>query len=395
MQKLMWCARGLGGWPGIAAILALSMWAATSADGQVNYVGKVLYPLTPPSGLQVYQVNSATGGQTAAEGIKIGTGNSYALVWTSNGTALNLGVTALAGLNSPVAQGTDGIQQVGYASYPDPSHSGYIFSHAVLWSGTSASAIDINPTDLSGFNYSVANGVSGNQQVGYAQGSTQSLTQAILWHGTAASAVDLNPSGFNGSEAFATDGTQQVGEAGGSAFLWSGTAASAVDLAPINLPQFFGSTAEGVGGGQQVGFGEGANEPLQALLWSGTGASAVDLNPAEYGRSVAYGTNGTRQVGVGFDNGVDNNSHALLWSGTAASAINLEPLLPPIQTWTDSTAYSIDAAGNVFGIADAGFLNGQPDTFAVEWSPVPEPGAGMIMASGACGLLTRRKRAPI
>jgi hypothetical protein len=59
---------------------------------------------------------------------------------------------------------------------------------------------------------------------------------AILWNGTAASYVDLNPVGFIRSYALGTNGTQQVGwglvtDTGSSqALLWSGTADSCVNL---------------------------------------------------------------------------------------------------------------------------------------------------------------------
>jgi hypothetical protein len=229
--------------------------------------------------------------------------------------------------------------------------------------------------------------------VGVGSDSTGAVQHAIIWHGTAASAVDIHPSalGFDQSDAIATDGVEQVGVGNGAllsgradhALLWSGTAASAVDLHPTNLVGIESSIAFGVGGGQQVGYGNAAGPGQVALLWTGTAASAVNLNPDSNSWSIAYGTNGIHQVGT-----VNSNStgdHAFIWSGTAASAVDLNPRLP--FSAVDSHAYSIDAQGNVFGVASD--LNGT--LHAVEWSPVPEPAAIVLFAAGGLGLFAWRK----
>jgi hypothetical protein len=99
-------------------------------------------------------------------------------------------------------------------------------------------AVNLGP---SGFDYSVAYGVSESQQVGVGRvGPYGSSEHALLWSGTAASVIDLNPSGFSSSWATGVSGTQQVGVGYGGAtggnrqhaLLWSGTAASVIDLNP-------------------------------------------------------------------------------------------------------------------------------------------------------------------
>ncbi len=59
----------------------------------------------------------------------------------------------------------------------------------------------------------------------------------------------------------------------------------AIDLDPGG---FYGSSAFGIGGGQQVGYGSlfpmGING--HALLWSGSAASVVDLNPSGFSDSA-------------------------------------------------------------------------------------------------------------
>src|SRR5262249_51238248 len=134
------------------------------------------------------------------------------------------------------------------------------------------------------------------------------------------------------------------------ATLWLGSAASAVLLNPTG---FSTSTALGIAGTQQVGWGLNTTANADhALLWSGTASSAVDLNPTNlsgFTQSYANGTNGAQQVGQGI--GTGSTYRAMLWSGSASSAVNLHLLLPATGTWTESDAYTIDNSGNVFGIA--------------------------------------------
>ena len=82
----------------------------------------------------------------------------------------------------------------------------------MLWNGLAAAPIDLNPTDL-GFQSSEAIGTNGTQQVGYGNiglpGGNVGPTHALLWSGSADSAVDLNPTnilGITDSAAVATDG---------------------------------------------------------------------------------------------------------------------------------------------------------------------------------------------
>jgi hypothetical protein len=93
--------------------------------------------------------------------------------------------------------------------------------------------VDLNPS--SGYSGTMANGLGGSQ-VG--QGGVGVISHALLWSGTAASVIDLHPSAYTGgSVAYASAGGTQVGlgavSLGGGAthaLTWAGTAASAVDL---------------------------------------------------------------------------------------------------------------------------------------------------------------------
>jgi len=65
----------------------------------------------------------------------------------------------------------------------------------MLWISSAASAVDLHPTKLSEFDSSFARGTNGMQQVGYARDFRDfySVTHAMVWSGTSDSAVDLHP----------------------------------------------------------------------------------------------------------------------------------------------------------------------------------------------------------
>lgn len=356
----------------------LTLVFASCAAG--SYVGVDLYTVGMPSGVISTSFSGyayAAGGQVVGEGS--GSNYAHALLWSQSapsGIDLNP-----AGFNSSYAFGTDGLRQVGHAWN---GLSGPYF-HAILWSGNSSSAVDLHPF---GYIMSDAIGIGGNQQVGSARIESSSFDHAMLWSGSAASAVDLNPATvYVSSAAFATDGEHQVGEVRltiaphrSRAALWSGSAESLVDL---NLGGF--STAYGVCGNEQVGAASTTlnPDPLHAVLWHGSTFSAVHLYPDE---SAAIATNGTNQVGW-FKSGIDLHHHAALWSGSASSLVDLNGLLP--AGFTQSEALSIDAAGTVFGIA----RDSSNAVHAVAWY-VPEP-TGMLAVSifSMTGVAGMRRRA--
>ena len=326
-----------------------------------------------------------------------------AVLWSGpNGTAIDLHPTSLE-FSRSFAVATDGVQQVGSGRtmLGEP--------HAVLWDGTANSAIDLHPTNLTNFTSSEAYGINGSQQVGYGIPVQDNYRHALLWNGTAGTAVDLNPTNltvFNTTAVGVGDG-QQVGFGthleinpfgnydATHALLWNGTANSAVDLDPINLHSFGqDSYALATSANQQVGYYgvDGGGGAYHAILWKGTGDSAVDLNPTNLGNvydSFAQATNGIRQVGYGSGDatGGFGNNHAFVWNGTADSAIDLHQFLS--ADFNTSLAYSINAQGNVFGLA----YDLQGRKHAIEWVPVPEPSSLMLLMIASAVWCLRRRRA--
>jgi hypothetical protein len=109
------------------------------------------------------------------------------------------------------AYGTSGNQQVGVAR----GNGGN--TEAFLWYGTAASAVNLNPTMLAGINSSIADATNGFQQVGYGFDASASVNddQALVWSGSSNSAVDLQsalpPSGiWNFSQAYSVDSQGDV-----------------------------------------------------------------------------------------------------------------------------------------------------------------------------------------
>lgn len=180
-------------------------------------------------------------------------GLPHALLWSgSAASVIQLQPTQFPGYVESAAVGVSGNQQVGYIGTV-PGNGGAM-QHAAIWSGTAASAVDLHPTLLpTNFDLgTTALSISGGQEVGYGQFSNGSpFSHALLWTGTAASAVDLNPAGASNSIAVNTNGTWQVGyvtnaNATTSASVWNGTAASAVNLEAFLPSNFSTSKASSV-----------------------------------------------------------------------------------------------------------------------------------------------------
>jgi hypothetical protein len=213
--------------------------------------------------------------------------------------------------------------------------------HACIWSGTSASRIDLHPL-FPGARSSSVYAVRGPGQVGsfeYFTGTGYS-PKAALWSSTAGSLVVLHPGGImdinnlaRASFALAIDGSRQFGSSQvGSvqhAAAWTGTAVSYVDMHPPAVAAGNTSAIRGAGGGQQVGtvlVTSGSSSTAHASLWTGTAGSWVDLHPTGATFSNAYACDSAQQVGsASIPDGASAKLIACLWNGTGASFVNLNP----------------------------------------------------------------------
>ncbi|MEQ1932548.1 MAG: hypothetical protein ABL962_01525, partial [Fimbriimonadaceae bacterium] len=161
-------------------------------------------------------------------------------------------------------------QQAGWVTVSGPTGG---IHHASLWSGTSASWVDLHPT---GAEHSIGYGVHTGRQVGTVV--VESGVRASLWSGTAASWVDLTPAGAKEAEGWAIENSDQVGWASfgkpGSrrAGIWSGTADSWVDLHAFLPTSFTISEASAIWHDGSVTYvvGSGYNSTTgrdEALMW--------------------------------------------------------------------------------------------------------------------------------
>jgi hypothetical protein len=218
------------------------------------------------------------------------------------------------------AYALDGQHECGSNEYFDARYG--VNRHAMVWSGSGASAIDLNPARAVS---SEANALFGNRQGGWAR-PLSGPTHAGLWSGTAASWADIHPAGWTHSIINSMYGDQQGGHVSGTgmthACIWTGTAESFVDLHPAAATS---SEVIAMSGTHQYGVAT-IDGHSHACAWSGTADSWVDLSPPGAIDSFLLGAFGNVQVGYVVDAA---GSHSCMWSGTAESPVNLDSFLPP------------------------------------------------------------------
>lgn len=264
-----------------------------------------------------------------------------------------------------VAAGISGGIAAGYVSSSVFGTS----THAMLWDSTGAS--DLHPAQLDDL-ATGANGrsaildISGNLQVGWGAGaSTANRSVPLLWRGSAGTVATLAiPFTTFGGQALATDGSQIVGYAtslnrdgttlgANHAMLWDAATGTPIDLGNGGG----GAQANGVGGGQQVGYV--IKSLANAALWKGSSKALTVLHPTGAVTSFANATDGIHQVGyAGYDLRVRVEAvkgqkdsrfyYAMVWSGSASSAINIHPYpinnLPGV---TLSHSYAVGISGDL------------------------------------------------
>lgn len=291
-------------------------------------------------------------------------GEQHAVVWS--GTAESYLDLHPAGYKFSAAYGVSDSYIVGrVATIENPA------DHAALWDGNAEGFIDLNPTGCSD---SWAYGVSAGQQVGHIVGSGDTGTHAAIWNGTPESVVDVHPLGWLASNIFAVSDGEQAGYAlnessTSHAAVWNGTAESFVDLNPVNS---YRSEACGTSEGRQAGYVYGTLTGLlmHAALWSGTPESFVDLNPSEWSVSRAFAICGPVQVGYVKMSGTYDPTNAALWKGTSESFINLHSLLS--ADYVGSRANGVEITGDVIQVVGGAWKDPSGNTYAaMMWTYTP------------------------
>ena len=192
----------------------------------------------------------------------------------------------------------------------------------------------------------MALGAGGGQQVGACGG------HALLWTGSAASCVDLTPFAGWTAEAWATNGSQQVGTGGplgtyeAHALVWSGSAGSCIDLNAFLPPGFIGSVARGIDEeGRIVGraFLEGG--AYHAVMWvptlSWTGSIDNKWN-------AGLAANWSRGVAVAYKEG----DHVVFCDTSAPTAqVDITTTVNPgsVVVNNSATAFELGGAGSIAG----------------------------------------------
>lgn len=157
-------------------------------------------------------------------------------------------------------------------------------AHPMLWSGPSLAPTDLLPA---GYAEAIAYDADGGRQVGIGFKVVEGVDyHALLWSGTAASAVSLHPlSGFRSSWASAIEGDTQVGHGVVANFteralLWRGSAESVVNLHALLPAGYTASSAGDVDtAGNVYGWARDAAGVQRAVIWTVVPepASAVSL----------------------------------------------------------------------------------------------------------------------
>ncbi|HKX83386.1 MAG TPA: hypothetical protein VJL58_04120, partial [Pyrinomonadaceae bacterium] len=159
---------------------------------------------------------------------------------------------------------TDGVQQVGYGTFPGSSHD----TRALLWSGTSGSVVDLSPA---AFEITEAHAVRNGVQVGYGQNYEPTgitPTTALVWRGSAASVVALGQGVIEDTNGFTHVGTRGSGFSN-HAFRWDGETGAGFDLHSLLPAGIYGNSgAEAIdSGGNIIGWAQRTTGYLEAVLW--------------------------------------------------------------------------------------------------------------------------------
>jgi hypothetical protein len=229
---------------------------------------------------------------------------------------------------------------------------------AATWDATTYKVTNCHPD---GYDNSMMNGISDNVIVGSASptGSTSfDNLHAVIWNGISRKVRDIHPEGYVSSNAFGVLGDIIVGyatpkDSSAHAALWHNSTGQFTDLHPA---KYYESRIQGTTSAMQFGHADN-----HAMVWYGSASSAVDIHPSGYKASHIYSAAGNIQVGEAMASLTPSPisyapiSHAMLWQGNAESAIDLHNTTLSLKQSgvplkiVSSSAYSVDSNGNIAG----------------------------------------------
>jgi probable HAF family extracellular repeat protein len=275
---------------------------------------------------------------------------THGALWTPAGARTSIDLNP-AGYFSTTVTGLAAGRQVGFGYATKPNFTQQY--HALMWSGSAQSMIDLNPLHFDG---SIAHAIDGLTIVGsgYRNGVG---SHALVWFGTPAVMRDLNPPGYAGSEALAAANGYQAGYVmvkgvGPHAYIWHGSPFNGRDLNPRQdgtsyISGIFGNVAIGA---VTTEYGQ------HAYMWNSLSSSVgIDLNTSQFVETAAVAASGNKQVGWGevgtfVPRGTPAAYHAVVWFGSAGSCIDLQRFLP--VGFVASKAVAIAPDGTILGIAE-------------------------------------------
>ncbi|HWB98355.1 MAG TPA: DUF3466 family protein [Bryobacteraceae bacterium] len=321
------------------------------------------------SSLSVVDLGNLGGAESVAYGVN---SSGLAVGWASNGSGITNAFSS-TGAGSPFdfsalesyAYGVNGAGSVAGVFYENGVSHGAIWVNGTmtdLGAGTSATSIN---------DFGIAAGGNG---------------QAIVYSDGQARELGTLPGG-NWSAAYGINNSSEVvgyGNTGGGAFLgfyWTGQSL-------ISIGTLGGSNSYAMGvndSGEIVGDASTAAGYLHAFADSN--GTLTDLGTLGGTSSYAYSVNDQGLV-VGYSTTADGATHAFLYQN--GEMVDLNSLLPEGSGWVLVQAYGINDQEQIVG---TGLWNGQQEAFRLDLnspstsvslasSPVPEPGAWILVLCG-------------
>lgn len=115
----------------------------------------------------------------------------HAILWSGSANAyVDLHAGGATYSRGRAIHGSEQVGEIDSVASTDPENGSMYNSQAVLWHDTAATMLFLNPA---GYVASSALATNGSQEGGWARATNNSTAHAMMWSGSAASAVDLHP----------------------------------------------------------------------------------------------------------------------------------------------------------------------------------------------------------